>query len=159
MIFATVGTHPQPFDRLFIELDRLVEDGKIRETVFGQKGCTKYEPKNFECKKALNAREHCRAIKKARIVVSHGGAGSIINALASRKPLIIVPRLKKFCEHTNDHQLDLAAALEKKGKCVAVKNIKELGRAIKKARPAKSAERENKKMAHTIREFILQARN
>lgn len=33
MIFVTVGTHEQPFNRLIKEVDRLVADGKIKEKV------------------------------------------------------------------------------------------------------------------------------
>ncbi len=46
MIFVTVGTHEQPFNRLIKEVDRLVETGIIKDEVFIQTGYSTYEP-NF----------------------------------------------------------------------------------------------------------------
>ena len=45
MIFVTVGTHEQSFDRLVKEIDRLKEKGRISEEVVIQTGFTTYEPK------------------------------------------------------------------------------------------------------------------
>lgn len=142
-IFASVGTHPQPFDRLLKELDRIAA-GKDME-IFAQVGNTNFKPKNYAFKKFLNEEEYQLAIKKAGLVISHGGAGTIINALRNRKPLVIVPRLKRFGEHTNDHQLDLAKALASRGKAVAVEKISDLESAIHTAFKSKaqiSSERE-----------------
>lgn len=48
MIFVTVGTHEQPFNRLIKKVDELIGDGKITENVFMQTGYSTYEPKNCE---------------------------------------------------------------------------------------------------------------
>ena len=45
MIFVTVGTHEQPFNRLIEEIDKLKGDGIIKEEVIIQKGFSNYEPK------------------------------------------------------------------------------------------------------------------
>ena len=45
MIFVTVGTHEQPFNRLIQKIDELVRDGEIEDDVFMQIGYSTYEPK------------------------------------------------------------------------------------------------------------------
>ena len=154
-IFISVGTHPQQFNRLLQELDKLAGQGKISAEIFAQTGNSDYAPKNFKSEKFVGEANYNSKMKKADVVVSHGGAGTIINALRSGKKLVVVPRVKKFGEHTNDHQLDLAQALEKQGKCIAVYNISELGNALKKAerfKPTIASNRE--KLVAKIKEFI-----
>src|SRR3989344_4591972 len=132
-IFVTVGTHTQQFDRLLKEVDRLAGGKKINADVFAQTGNCKYLPKNFESRKFLGDSEYERMIEQADIVISHAGAGSIINALRNRKPLIIVPRLVEYGEHTNSHQVDLAKAMQEKGKAIACNDLRLLQNAIKNA--------------------------
>ena len=131
-IFASVGTHPQAFDRLLKELDRIAPKHSEWE-IIAQAGNSKYAPKNFVFKKYFNGKKFNEKIKWADVVLSHGGAGTIISALLHKTPLIVVPRLKKFKEHTNDHQLDLAKVLEREGKAITVFDIKELEQNILKA--------------------------
>lgn len=128
-IFASVGTHPQPFDRLLKELDAVAARHKEME-IFAQTGNSGYMPKNFAFEKFVNGTAYGTRMAWADVVVSHGGAGTIINALLGGKPLVVVPRLKKFGEHTNDHQLDLARALEEKGKAIAVFGINDLEKTV-----------------------------
>ncbi len=132
-IFVSVGTHPQPFDRLLKELDSLIAAGKVKAEVFAQTGNSRYKPKNFATEKFVSGTDYENSFKNADIVVSHGGAGTIINALRQGKKLVVVPRLEKFGEHTNDHQLDLAKALENEGKCLSVYEISKLGETLAKA--------------------------
>ena len=154
-VFVSVGTHPQQFDRLLKEVDRLVVDGKLKAGVFAQTGNSEYRPSGFEFKKFVNAAEYEKRMQEANVVVSHGGAGTIINALRMGKKLVVVPRLEKFSEHTNDHQLDLAQALQARGKCIAVFDIKDLGKAIERAKnfkPSLASERE--KLVKRIGQFL-----
>ena len=132
-IFVTVGTHTQQFDRLLKEVDRLAGGKKINADVFAQTGNCKYLPKNFESRKFLGDSEYERMIEQADIVISHAGAGSIINALRNRKPLIIVPRLVEYGEHTNSHQRDLAKAMNERGKAIACMEMGGLEEAMKQA--------------------------
>jgi UDP-N-acetylglucosamine transferase subunit ALG13 len=131
-IFVTVGTHPQPFNRLLAEMERLVESKRLKASVFAQTGNSSFTPK-FGFKRFLGEAEFEERFAWADIVVGHGGAGTIINAMRFNKKLVVVPRLQQFGEHTNDHQLDLAEALETQGKCIAVHKIRELGNAIERA--------------------------
>lgn len=44
MIFVTVGTHEQPFNRLIKKVDDLVANGNIKEKVIVQTGFSTYIP-------------------------------------------------------------------------------------------------------------------
>ena len=46
-------------------------------------------------------------ISNCNILITHGGVGSIITGLKNNKKVIAVARLKKYGEHTNDHQLQI----------------------------------------------------
>ena len=129
-IFVSVGTHPQPFNRLLKELNRLIEKKRLKAGVFAQIGNSTYEPKNYEFERFVDDEHYQKLMAEADVIISHGGAGTIINALRLKKELVVVPRLEKFGEHTNDHQLDLARALESQGKCLAVYKISDLGKKI-----------------------------
>ena len=53
MIFVTVGTHEQPFNRLIKKVDELKRDGVIQEDVIIQTGFSTYEPKYCEWSKLI----------------------------------------------------------------------------------------------------------
>lgn len=120
MIFVTVGTHEQPFDRLLKCIDNMVEEGKIIEEVIIQKGYTNYEPKNCISKKLISYEDMQEYIKKARIIVTHGGPASFITPLTMGKIPIVVPRKKDFNEHVNNHQLEFAKEVERRMKNIIV---------------------------------------
>lgn len=65
-------------------------------------------------------------IRQAKLIVSHAGIGTIINARQFNKPLIIVPRLKSFGEHLDDHQLEIAQAMAQEPAIRVVYDIKNL---------------------------------
>jgi UDP-N-acetylglucosamine transferase subunit ALG13 len=93
--------------------------------------------------------------KKARLIITHAGVGSIITALRFRKPVIVVPRLKKFNEHVNNHQLQIAKAFEKEGKVVACYDIKDLEKIIIMARKFRPRiKKEKPKIFNIIKNFL-----
>ena len=106
MIFVTVGTHEQPFNRLIKKADDLVVDGDIKEKVIIQTGFSTYVPKHCEHHKMMSFNEMQQALEDARIVITHGGPSSFIEALQYGKVPIVVPRQEKFHEHVNNHQMD-----------------------------------------------------
>ena len=114
MIFVTVGTHEQPFNRLIKKVDELVADGTITEQVVMQTGFSTYVPKYCEWHKMLSYDEMKHYIDEARIVITHGGPASFIEVLQAGKIPVVVPRLKKFNEHINDHQEEFAQIVEKR---------------------------------------------
>ena len=105
MIFVTVGSQ-LPFDRLVRAVD---EWCSIRQTgdVFGQiadPGPGGYRPRNFAWERFLHPEEYDRHFRAADLIVAHAGMGSIIMALMSGKPIVVMPRQASLMEHRNDHQ-------------------------------------------------------
>lgn len=153
MIFVTVGTHTQSFNRLLEEIDRLAASKKLKEKVIAQIGHSSYEPKNIEWFRFTTFEKLNTLYKNAKVFVTHGGAGSILNGLSNGNPVVAVPRYKKYNEHVNDHQLDLVRALEKKQKITAVYDIKNLLNAILSARKFGKVRTENK-ICNEIEKFL-----
>lgn len=127
MIFVTVGTHEQPFNRLIKAVDDLVADGTIQEEVIIQRGYSTYEPKHCKYYDLISWEDMQKYNKEARIIITHGGPASFIDILALGKTPIVVPRQSKFGEHVNDHQLEFCNALAKRGfPLIVIDEISEL---------------------------------
>ncbi len=158
MILVTVGTDTHQFDRLLREVGRLVEEKKIKEEVVAQTGISEYKPKNYRHSGFFSEEEFSALLKKSDIIISHAGAGSVIRSLEYGKAAIIVPRRKKYGEHTDDHQMELAKEIEKEGRAIVVYDIGELESAIKKARKAKpkTEKRKPEKIIRIISEKLAE---
>lgn len=131
MIFVTVGTHEQQFDRLLKEMDRLVEKKIVDEEVFIQSGFSVYKPKYCKYSKFISYKEMQHKIKEARIVISHGGPASFIASLQVGKVPIVVPRQYELGEHVNNHQVEFAKNVsERMGTIIPIYDIKQLENTI-----------------------------
>ncbi len=127
MIFVTVGTHEQQFNRLIQEIDKLKGNGTIKEDVFIQTGYSTYEPKHCKWSKLISYKEMQQKNKDARIIITHGGPASFVAALQLGKIPIVVPRQFEFDEHINNHQLEFAKNVEERNKnIIPVYDIKDL---------------------------------
>lgn len=131
MIFVTVGSRNYPFDRLFIKLDELCENGVITDEIFAQIGTSKYRPKNYKYVDYLSQEEFLKKVNESRYVISHGASGSIMKALNAGKKVIAVTRLEKYGEHINDHQIQNNEAFAANGYVIAVYEMEELNDAVK----------------------------
>lgn len=127
MIFVTVGTHEQPFNRLIKEIDNITGSGKIKERVIVQYGFSTYKAKNCEMHRMMSFNEMRRMFNDARIVITHGGPSSFIEALQAGKVPIVVPRQASFNEHINNHQVEFVKLVsEKIGNIIPVYDINTL---------------------------------
>jgi len=130
LIFVTVGSHYQGFERLVKKMDEIAE--KINEKVVMQIGNTKYKPVNAQYFDFIESFEEIERLnREARVVVCHAGAGSILTALEQRTPVIVVPRLKKFNEHMDDHQVDIAEAMSENQRVKVVYDMEDLEKSLK----------------------------
>lgn len=120
MIFVTVGTHEQPFDRLISYIDELKGSGVIEEDVIIQTGYSAYEPKHCKWSKLLPYSDMVKNVAEARIVITHGGPSSFIMPLQTGKIPIVVPRQAQYGEHVNDHQLEFAREVARRQKNILV---------------------------------------
>lgn len=103
MIFITLGSQKFQFNRLLKAVDKL----KTNDEIFAQIGYSDYKPQNYKYKEFLDRDEFSNMMSKTDIVITHGGTGAIINAIKKGKKVIAVPRLKKYGEHVDDHQIQL----------------------------------------------------
>lgn len=123
MIFITVGTQA-PFDRLIKVIDEWVSISG--EECFAQISTGKYKPKHFNSKEYLTEQEFNEVFQKASVIISHAGMGTIISSLKEEKILLTLPRLLKYKEHRNDHQIATTEAFSEKGFIYPIFNEKDL---------------------------------
>lgn len=127
MIFVTVGTHEQPFNRLLEYIDKLKKNGLITEDVIMQTGFSTYEPKYCQWQKLFPYSEMVKMVDEARIVITHGGPSSFIMPLQVGKIPVVVPRKKEFGEHVNNHQVEFAKAVaERQGNILVIEDVNQL---------------------------------
>lgn len=127
MIFVTVGTHEQQFDRLIKEIDKLKKDGFIKEEVFIQTGFSTYKPEYCKWSNLISYKDMDKYNREANLIITHGGPASFIAPLSYGKIPIVVPRQLKYNEHVNDHQVDFVKEVaERMGTIIPVYDIKDL---------------------------------
>ena len=131
MIFVTLGSQKFQFNRLLKELDELVKEGKVEDEIFAQIGYSDYKPQNYKYKDFLTRDEFQDIINKCDIVITHGGTGAIITALKQKKKVIAIPRLAKYGEHVDDHQIQLLREFEQLNLIESVYNIDDIENVIK----------------------------
>ncbi len=112
MIFVTVGNDFRSFDRLLKEMDRLAP--RIPAEIVIQRGYSRYLPRNTRHFDFVSMESAAGYMRRSRLVVSHAGIGTIILCKEYGVPILILPRRKEYGEHMNDHQLEIAKALEER---------------------------------------------
>jgi exopolysaccharide biosynthesis glucuronosyltransferase PssE len=127
MIFVTVGT--TAFPRLVIKMDEIA--GRIDEKVIIQIGYTKYNCKSAECTEFIDYEDILDLFQQARITVCHDGVGTILTALQFDRPIIVVPRQKKYGEAYYDNKADVVKELVSTGRIRVINNIDELDSMLK----------------------------
>jgi UDP-N-acetylglucosamine transferase subunit ALG13 len=136
VIFVTVGTHAQRFDRL---LGALAPLAAMDELVV-QHGPGAPPPGATVAVRFLSAHDVVEHVERARAVVTHAGVGSILVAWRAGHVPVVVPRQRRLGEHVDDHQAELARALERHGHVIAVWDVADLATAVDGA-PARQAPR------------------
>lgn len=133
MVLLSVGTQKQQFTRL-IEL--VLNCNSLKgEKIISQSGYTKCLDSRIESFDFIPLEEMEKYIEKADLVICHGGVGTIFSALMKGKKVIAIPRLEKYGEHINDHQIEICEELEKEGYILYYKDgIDSLDDLIEKAR-------------------------
>jgi len=127
MIFVTLGTHELEFTRLLNYLEKM----DIDEEVIIQCGNTNFKSKKYKIVPFLTPDEFNEAMNKCDLLICHGGVGSILSALKRNKKVITVPRLSKYNEHNDDHQVEICKKFSKENYIINCLNYEELEYAIK----------------------------
>jgi len=130
MIFLPVGTQ-FGFDRLVQAVDDAIAGKVIQDEVFAQIGPGKYKPASMKYVINLGKEEFDNIFNSCDAIISHAGMGNIALAMKNQKPLLVLPRLKKYGEVVNNHQVDTARKFEELGHILAAYDEKELIEKIK----------------------------
>ena len=119
MVFVIIGTQKQPFDRLI----NMLEESKelLNEEIVIQSGYTKVQNSKYKSFDFLDEKDFQSYIKNSNLIITHGGVGSIVNSLKYDKKIIVIPRLFKFKEHMDNHQIEIANKFEKLGYIAVLK--------------------------------------
>jgi UDP-N-acetylglucosamine transferase subunit ALG13 len=136
VILVTLGTHPQPMDRVVTALDDLIERRAINERVIIQAASFNLLPKRAEAVAVAGYDALAAWAAEATVVVTHGGPGSIMLALGAGRRPVIVPRMVRYGEHVDDHQLRFARWIAPRRGLQLVEDVATLGGAIEEARSA-----------------------
>jgi beta-1,4-N-acetylglucosaminyltransferase len=158
MIFLTVGTQ-FPFDRLVKAVDEAIDQGLIEEDVWAQIGQSLYKPHNFvKTVDFLEKNIFDQWMQNASKVISHAGIGSITPALGDGKPLLVMPRLRKYGEVVNNHQVEIIRKFEESGYLLAAYDVTELPGKIEALKSFKPQKRDTQaqKVAERISIFLEQ---
>ena len=131
MIFVTVGTHEQPFDRLLVAINHYAAEKNLsKEQIIVQKGFSKLKLENVTSEAMFSAKQMNSFYNEAEVIITHGGPGSMFPAWLLGKQVVAVPRQHQFKEHVDDHQVEFCEFVEKSGKAICVHNISALPLAI-----------------------------
>ena len=117
------------FTRLIMKMDEVA--GRLDEEVVMQIGSVRYQPQNAKYFSHTTYQESLSYFRNASLVVGHGGAGTILNAIKFHVPIVVVPRSQRFGEHFDDHQIELAERLVGNKLIKVVYDIEELESAVK----------------------------
>lgn len=132
MILVTLGTQDKSFERLLKAIDGQIRKKNIQEKVIVQAGYTKYQSDYMEIFDLVDPKKLDQLMKDARIIITHGGVGSILGALKYGKPVIAAARLSKYGEHTNDHQKQIVEEFEREGYLLALRDFYKLNKLLLK---------------------------
>ena len=130
MIFVTVGTHQQPFQRMLSALEALPASELVVQHGYGAPPSGVSHAAAF-----MSFGEMLEQFEAADTVVTHAGVGSILLALRVGHTPIVVPRYKRYGEHVDDHQVELTRALADAGRVVAAWDTAGLAATVRGAPP------------------------
>lgn len=130
MIFVTVGSVAK-FDKLIETIDRLIENGTIKEKVVAQIGNGKYIPKNIEWFRIKPSLE--KYYRRADVIISHEGAGTIFELVKMGKKIITLTN-----PETVDNP-DIVIKMSSKKHLLFCQNVNDLEKYIKSVKTFKPA--------------------
>lgn len=157
MILVVLGTQNNNFIRLLDKIEECIENEIINEDVIVQAGHTVYSSNKMKILDFISPSELDSLLSKASFIITHGGVGSIINSIKKGKKIIAVPRLSKYNEHVNDHQIQIVENFNANGYIIGITDVSDLPIAIKKINtflPKKYIGNANNKIINIISNYI-----
>lgn len=138
MILVTLGTQDKKFDRLLNAIQEQIDNKTIQDEVIVQAGCSSdFNSKDMKIFDLIPMEEFEKLISECDLLITHGGVGSIVSGLKNNKKVIAAARLKKYGEHTNDHQLQIIENFSKEKYILALTDFDKLDKIIEKSKTFK----------------------
>lgn len=129
MIFITYGTQPHDFKYMGELANSISQDYQVVAQIGeSTNNITRPNTEVFDY-----TTEFERYIDDCQILITHGGVGSIMGGLNKNKKVIVIPRLAKFGEHVDDHQLEVTTKLAKDNYIYYMQREEDINQVIKKA--------------------------
>jgi UDP-N-acetylglucosamine transferase subunit ALG13 len=154
VIFVTVGTNEARFDRLL----RALEDLPPGTDLFVQHGPSPIRPAGATCTDYIGFDEMVERMRQAETVVTHAGVGTVLTALLNGTRPIVVPRLQRFGEAVDDHQLEFGRRASEAGYVTLVEDTAALGAAIARQQESPPrAPRADERLVEDLRGFLGRA--
>jgi len=131
LILVCVGASEYKLDRLLIMVDELCDEGVISgNEIIAQIGNTDYKPRNYKSFSLIGRDDFQHYMEQSELIITHAGTGSVIPPLKLGKKVIVFPRLQKYKEHLDDHQLELRDVFTNSGYTLSAVAIDQLRDAI-----------------------------
>lgn len=125
--FAAGPVAPPRLDRVVVSLgtqgdygfrrlvERLVAVLPPSADVLWQTGATDVADLSIDARRAVPAHELEAALREADLVIAHAGVGTALSSLEAGRHPVLVPRRAAHREHVDDHQVQIAHELERRG--------------------------------------------
>ena len=145
--------HSIGFERLVKKMDEI--SLRIKEKIIIQIGNTNYIPKNTTYFRFKSYSEIQRLCRNARVIVAHGGTGSVITAFEQKTPIIVIPRLKDYGEVIDSQQIDFVNALAEEGRVIPVYDLNELENTLKNKEFSLSEQKNDRMLTNALQNYIV----
>lgn len=150
MILVTTGSSQAPFDRLlraFVRVD-------LEEELVVQHGASAIRPPQATCVDFVAVQQLAELVDRARVVVAHAGVGSILLCASRGRVPIVVPRLARFGEAVDDHQVFLARRLAVSGSVVATEDADDLPHLVAAGTPVSESSPSASSLVDDLRRYV-----
>lgn len=156
MILVLLGTQDKPFERILKAVSKEIKKCNIKDKVIAQIGCTNFSDEKIKTFDFTSKEELNDLIDEAKIIITHAGVGTIIECISKDKKVIVVPRRKKYKEHTNDHQLQITKEFAEKKYVLPLYDEKKLDKVLEdiKTFKPKKYESNTENFKNRIKEYI-----
>ena len=157
LILVTLGTQDKKFTRLLKAIQQQIDLKNIKEEVIVQAGCSAdFKSNDMKIFDYIPIDEFEKLMQECDILITHGGVGSITTGLRNNKKVIAAARLKKYNEHTNDHQLQIIEKFANNNQILELNDFNELDKILKKAKKfePEKYESNNKAMLELVKKEI-----
>jgi len=107
--FISLGNSHQSFGRLLKNIEEFINE--LPKPILIQRGHTEFSSNKAEVVTFMDMNAFEKAINSHSLIILHGGAGSIIQAVSQKKVPVVMPRRQFFDEHIDDHQVEFVSKL------------------------------------------------